>query len=133
MDTEKAQIFGIGYSGLDMPDFLGILVEHGISIVVDIRTFAMSRHKPDFSKNNLAGWLGAVGVDYAHEGKSLGGKRPPVGFEKRIDQLAMMAKRGERVCLLCVESTASACHRTSVLKPALAKRNVELLELTRCE
>lgn len=46
-------IYTIGYEGWDLDDFLKILKDNGIEIVVDIRDSGTSRYKPEFSEKVL--------------------------------------------------------------------------------
>ncbi len=45
-------IFTIGYEGLDLAAFTGLLARHGIETVVDVRELPLSRKK-GFSKQAL--------------------------------------------------------------------------------
>ena len=122
-------IFGAGYGGRKMPVFLSTLVENRVELLVDIRSIPISRHYPAFSKTNLISSLSSVGIQYAHDGRAIGGKLRNVGFSKKLDQLAQMANDGQRICVMCAESDPTQCHRTSKLKPALARRGIELIEI----
>ena len=128
MESEDVQIFGVGHGGRDHSDFLGMLVCYGIDIVVDVRTFAISRHHPQYSKSNLMHGLSACGIYYKHE-RALGGKKEIAGFDEKIRELAEAATEGTRICLLCAEVKPETCHRTTKLKPALLKMGVDLVEL----
>lgn len=128
MENSEATVYGVGYSKREIAQLLAALLENGITLVLDIRSIPVSRHRPEFSKSNLAHWLGSVGIDYACAGGSIGGKLENVGFDSSVFQISQMAKNGERICLLCVESQ-DKCHRGSIIKPALAEYGVELKEL----
>lgn len=130
MEKAKVYIFGAGYGGRKMADFLGTLAENGIETVIDVRSIPASWHWPAFAKNNLIQSLSTIGIFYSHEGKSIGGKLKNIGFHKKIVQISKMAKQGERLCILCAESDPIECHRTTLLKPAFAKHGVELKELS---
>jgi len=133
MDKEKIYVFGCGYQGRTLELLIGTLVDNGIEMVIDVRSYASSWHRPELSKNNLSSSLRSAGIAYEHAGRSVGGKIKNVGFSAKIDQLSDMARRGNRMCLLCLESDETQCHRTSKLKPAFARRGVELVELVFAE
>ena len=63
----NADFYTIGYAGRDIDQFLGLLQAVGISTVVDIRYTALSQYKPDFSRENLRGFLYRNGIEYVHK------------------------------------------------------------------
>lgn len=125
-------VFTIGYEGLNIDDFMSLLVEHGIETVVDVRELPLSR-KPGFSKKALANVLGLSGLAYVHM-VELGCPRPvrngyredsdwnryTVGFLKHLNaQKAAIAELAELTqsstcALLCYEADFNFCHRSMV-------------------
>jgi uncharacterized protein (DUF488 family) len=125
-------IFTIGYEGLNIDEFLSLLVGHGIETVVDIRELPLSR-KPGFSKKSLANVLNLSGLEYAHI-PNLGCPKPvrdkyrddgnwpryTEGFLKHLkSQKAAIAElsslAGTSSCaLLCFEADFNFCHRSMV-------------------
>ncbi|SPK70836.1 conserved protein of unknown function [Cupriavidus taiwanensis] len=125
-------IYTIGYEGLDIDAFVGLLAAHSIETVVDIRELPLSR-KPGFSKKALASLLNHSGREYVHM-VDLGcpktvrnryredgnWKRYTEGFLKylktqdaAIVELADLA--GSSSCaLLCYEADFNFCHRSMV-------------------
>ncbi|MGB0651746.1 MAG: DUF488 family protein [Thermoplasmatota archaeon] len=128
---EKA-IWTLGYEGADVAAFVATLQAAGIQRVVDVRERPLSRKK-GFSKNVLAEHLDAA--DIAYENRKRLGAPPEIrnpykaggswetfaaAFEARLDgapeALAGLARTAqeERVCLVCFEADAGACHRSLV-------------------
>ena len=70
----KQQIFTIGHSNLPLEQFVGLLTQHRIEALVDIRRFPSSRKYPHFNEKNLAEALHEVGIVY-HWMEALGGRR----------------------------------------------------------
>jgi uncharacterized protein (DUF488 family) len=62
----KADFFTIGYSGRKTEEILGLLKEHGVQTLVDIRQNPVSMYRPELSKNNLAKLLEKNGMHYSH-------------------------------------------------------------------
>lgn len=122
-------MFGIGYGGKALSFFLKTLLENKIEMLVDIRTFPMSRHFPQFGRKILSETLWRARIMYQWEGRRIGGKLPNVGFDACLDELADAAKRGKKILLMCAEADADKCHRNITLKPALAKRGIRLVEI----
>lgn len=127
-------LFGVGYEGRDLDTFVGLLREHGVTVLVDVRLNAVSR-KPGFSKRRLADALAAAGIGYRHA-RALGNpqdNREPfrsgdvargveryrtlLAGEEAAAELAAVAAllARERVAVLCVERDHERCHRQAVL------------------
>jgi hypothetical protein len=70
------EIWTIGHSTHPLPAFLGLLQEHGIETVADVRRFPGSRRHPQFGGEALAASLDAHGIAY-HWFSELGGRRRP--------------------------------------------------------
>lgn len=64
--TGDPDFYTAGYSGRTIDEFLNSLEEAGVMTLIDVRAFAVSRYKPDFSKNNLKKHLEEHGITYLH-------------------------------------------------------------------
>ena len=73
----KESIYTIGHSTRTIEEFLGLLAEHAVDLLVDVRTIPKSRRHPQFGQEALGARLRAVGIEYLHC-KDLGGLRRPV-------------------------------------------------------
>ncbi|NEK59250.1 DUF488 domain-containing protein [Geodermatophilus sabuli] len=138
------------------PDDRGVLgarlVAAGVDLVVDVRRFPGSRSNPDVTREALAGWLPAVGVDYRWE-ERLGGRRQlprgePVAddwwtvaqfaayaahtrtpdFAAALDRVLDEAATAT-VVVLCSESVWWRCHRRLVADVAVLGRGVPVAHL----
>jgi uncharacterized protein (DUF488 family) len=69
-------LYTIGHSNIAAPDFLALLKQHGIRVLVDVRSAPYSKYVPHFNKRELEAFLKENGVDYRYAGEYLGG-RPP--------------------------------------------------------
>jgi uncharacterized protein (DUF488 family) len=67
--------FTIGHSTRPVEEFIALLAESEVAIVVDVRTVPRSRTNPQYNRDTLPATLAAAGIDYAHLA-SLGGLRP---------------------------------------------------------
>lgn len=72
--TEIPGLFTIGHSNHTEEKFLGLLREHDIDVLVDVRSQPLSRYNPQFNSNNLKRVLAAAGVRYIFMGDQLGGR-----------------------------------------------------------
>ena len=67
MQSQKPHIiYTIGHSTRSMEDFLTLLKEFGIEVLVDIRRFPGSKKYPWFNKENLEKELQENGIIYIH-------------------------------------------------------------------
>src|SRR5437773_2986630 len=68
------RIWTIGHSTRAIDDFISLLEENEIKLLVDVRAWPGSKRYPQFNKDTLAESLNAHGIRYEHFPK-LGGKR----------------------------------------------------------
>ncbi len=66
--------FTIGHSNRSLEEFVGLLCERDVALVVDVRTVPRSRANPQFNRETLPAALEAAGVGYEHSA-ALGGLR----------------------------------------------------------
>ncbi|MBZ0304888.1 MAG: DUF488 domain-containing protein, partial [Anaerolineae bacterium] len=70
-------LYTIGHSNISQEAFLGLLYQHHISLLVDIRSAPYSRYVPHFNKQQLERFLETNQIGYRYAGQYLGG-RPTV-------------------------------------------------------
>jgi uncharacterized protein (DUF488 family) len=128
-------IWTIGHSTRTEKKFKDILLAHEIKALVDVRSFPGSRRLPHFNKANLSESLEKIGIQYHHEPR-LGGRRRPrkdsknTGlrndgfrgyadhmetdeFKEGIRALLEIAKQG-RTAFMCAEAVYLRCHRSLI-------------------
>ena len=115
-------IFTIGYGGRKFADFIALLQEHGIALVVDVRRFPKSKAL-EYNKESLEAKLPQFGISYIWMGDTLGGLRRG-GYPKYmesddyragISKLLELAGQGNLV-LMCKERSDAACHRRYIIE-----------------
>ena len=109
-----------------------MLREHEISVLVDVRMWASSRFKPEFSKNRLAASLEASCIEYVYlralgnAGKFSGAGRVVIHSpEEGFPELAALLERYGSVAIMCLERDPRECHRMDVAVE-MARRLPEL-------
>jgi uncharacterized protein (DUF488 family) len=135
--SKNPTIYGIGYEGLTLDQFVRRLSEHDVEAVVDVRLTPSSR-RPGFSKKKLAEALDRAGISYVHE-RDLGnppenrshfrGDNPEPGrkvMKARLNNgsgpaLKRLVDRAanEKTAVLCVERFQAQCHRQVILEMAV--------------
>lgn len=135
-------VFTIGHSVHPLDSFVGLLVQHGIDAVADVRSSPYSRFSPQFRREQLARELGSRGVAYVFLGRELGARReePEVydgdlaryervagteAFTRGIERVEQGAAR-YRVVLMCAEKDPLTCHRALLVARVLVQRGHEL-------
>jgi len=144
-----AELFTLGYEGIDQPRFLKVLKSREVTTLIDVRARPLSRKK-GFSKNGLAESCENIGICYEHW-SSFGCPKPILDqyridanwtsytrkFKKHLPSVAEsveeLASRvlTERLCLVCFEAAPAFCHR-SFIAEAAAKvcDRIEIVHLT---
>jgi uncharacterized protein (DUF488 family) len=143
-------LYTLGYEGLSIDTFLGLLHDHRIRTLIDIRESPISR-KPGFSKASLAGKLEQAGVNYLHLVK-LGCPRAIRNqyradhdwqkytraylqhLQQQQDVLSSLNELAttERCVLLCFEANVNHCHRKLVAE-AVQQKSAIAIEHIRME
>jgi uncharacterized protein (DUF488 family) len=127
-------VYTIGHSTRSIDELIALLNESGVTRIVDVRAFPMSRRHPQFNKDALSVSLPAAGVDYRHM-PELGGRRgakkgapsrnglwrvdafrhyadyaETAAFGAAIDALEALA-RERPAAIMCAEAVWWQCHR----------------------
>lgn len=69
------KLYTIGHSTRSIEDFISILKESGIEVLIDVRAFPVSRRNPQFEKSNLQESLSRNNIKYIWSGREFGGYR----------------------------------------------------------
>ncbi len=138
-------LFTIGYEGVDIENWVKILKQHGITLVIDVREKPISRKK-GFSKQTLNCILKDNGINYLHMG-ILGSPADirnelhetsnyPLFFKKylgylykqpgAINYIVQKANNQKCTCLMCFEKDPLKCHRSVITDFVLAKYPYEV-------
>ncbi|HBL15087.1 MAG TPA: hypothetical protein DD379_27580 [Cyanobacteria bacterium UBA11162] len=144
MNTTK-QLFTIGHSNLSIDDFIGLLQQHNITAVADVRSHPYSRYLPHFNKSPLQSTLSTLGIHYIFLGQELGARPTDlscyVNGKALYDRIAAtelfsqgiqrLLKEGEtyKISLMCAEKDPITCHRTILVCRHLQKFNLEIYHI----
>ena len=78
-------VFTIGYSGFQLNDFIKILKDNRILLVIDVRSLPYSQHYADFNKENISKILESSKIYYRNYALEFGARQE----EKNIIQMVI--------------------------------------------
>ena len=140
------RIHTIGHSNHTWERFLALLQQHGIELLVDVRSKQASRWARFANRRVLPRLLDEAGIGHAYMGDSIGGKpadpalydvsgQPDYSkiaagddFQRGIAGLLELAD-GLQTAIMCAEEDPATCHRNLLIGPALEQRCVELFHI----
>ena len=145
-----SRIWTIGHSTRTIDKFISLLQEHGIKLLVDVRSLPGSKRYPQFNKEQLADSLGKAGILYEHF-PELGGRRKPrkdssntawrnesfrgyadymetEEFRKGTERLLDLAGDTGPVAIMCAEAVWWRCHR-SLVSDYLKVRGIDVIHI----
>ena len=127
-------LWTIGHGNRSIEDFVALLEEHEIEVLVDIRSFPTSKIE-HFKREEVQQWLSRYGIGYVWLGKELGGYRRG-GYEAHMK--TQLFKRGVEkllefarltpVCIMCMEKSPKHCHRR-FLTADLERKGVKVMHI----
>lgn len=142
-------LFSLGYQLRSIDDFVDVLVDAEVAVVVDVRETPWSR-KPGFSKTALTEALSERGIVYEHARFAGNPKALRRAAETHEDCLVQYARyldgrpdvvnelatlvgdhleEGRAVCLVCYERHPHDCHRSILLERLREAQGVEVVHL----
>jgi uncharacterized protein (DUF488 family) len=144
------RIWTIGHSTRGIDEFISLLKENQIKLLVDVRAFPGSKRHPQFNNDALAESLNAHGIRYEHF-PELGGKRKSKPdsrntawrnasfrgyadyietqqFQKGIEHLLSIATETGATAIMCAEAVWWRCHR-SLIADYLKSRGIDVMHI----
>lgn len=138
------RIYTIGHSTRTLDELVGLLAEHGVTRLADIRRYPASRRHPHFSREALEQ---SLPLEYIHF-EDLGGRRKPLPdspnaaweneqfrgyadymctpqFKAAIDRLLTSDRP---TAVMCAEAVPWRCHR-NLLADDLLRRGIEVIHI----
>lgn len=128
------KIFTLGTSNRSREEFLEILKEYKIGIIVDVRHWPTSKLFPHFKKENLEKFLKEKGIEYFHIEK-LGGYREggyenytkTKEFKEGLDELIRISEN-KNSAIICAEKLPWKCHRAFIARE-LERRGIKVFHI----
>ncbi len=133
-------LYTIGHSNHEIAVFLGLLRQHGVTAIGDVRSQPYSRYVPQYSRDVLETALADAGIAYVFLGKELGARsdNPACYREGKVqfDRLAeepifaegisrvMQGMQRYSIALVCAEKDPLDCHRALLVARRLFESGV---------
>lgn len=134
-NASEVALYTIGHSNREIAEFIGLLKNNEIEVLIDVRKLPGSAKYPHFNQDALSKSLSSVNIQYIHL-PELGGRRKQnkdskntiwknssfqayadymetAEFLKGIDTLLAHAKE-KRVAIMCSEAVWWRCHRALI-------------------
>lgn len=147
--NQSPTLFTIGHSTRTLEELVAILREHGVLVLVDVRTVPRSRYVPQFNAETLANDLAESGITYIPLG-ALGGLRKARPdsintawrnasfrgyadymqtreFGAGLERLIEIASK-KPTAIICAEAVPWRCHR-SLIADAMIVRGWRVIDL----
>jgi uncharacterized protein (DUF488 family) len=139
-------VYTIGHSAHSFEEFLRLLSEKRIEVVVDTRSAPYSKFAPQFDRESIQRDLAQSGIKYLFLGAELGGRpknaayydeRGHVLYSRITKDAAFISGverlergiAGFRIALMCGEEDPAHCHRRLLVGRVLAERGHEVLHI----
>lgn len=150
--TYVGTILTVGHGSRSSEEFLEVLSDSAVELLLDIRRYPGSRRHPHFARKALAAELGLRAIDYQWWGESMGGRRTAddrsllrhgaweieafrayaahmdtAEFRTALDRLLEVSRR-RQVAIMCAERAWWRCHRRLVAD-ALVSEGREVIHI----
>ena len=136
----NSMLYTIGHSNHEIAVFLGLLRQHGITAVGDVRSQPYSRYVPQYSRDALEAALAGAGIAYTFLGKELGARSDnpacyregKVQYDRLAEEPLFAAGIGRveqgmqryTIALVCAEKDPLDCHRALLVARRLFETGV---------
>jgi len=135
----------VGHSTHDIEKFIGLLKQHGVNAVGDVRSQPYSRYRPQFTQDSLKKELQRTGISYVFLGDELGARskdpecyiggqvsytklaQTPL-FQAGLDRITSGVEE-YNLALMCSEKDPLECHRTILVARHLIERGLTVTHI----
>ncbi len=140
------KIYTVGHSNHSTERFLDLLAEHGIDVLVDVRSAPYTKYSVHFNREFLERSIKTAGLKYLFFGNELGGMPKNSAFydedgyvlywkiaeSKPFIETIERLKKGASlytVALMCGEENPTHCHRRLLIGRVLEESGIEVLHI----
>ena len=138
--------FTVGHSNLDFLQFVKLLQDRSVDLLIDVRSQPRSGRFPQFSQPGFDKMIEDAGIRYLFLGEELGGRpddadayrqdgvvdyrarRKSYAFQRGIERVLDELQRAS-CALLCAEEDPLECHRFLMICPELVQTGIRPLHI----
>lgn len=136
------ELFTIGHSTHELAHFIGLLTQHSIDAVCDVRSQPYSQYASQFNKDSVKRHLRENEIAYVFLGNELGARsdnpdcydKGKVQFQKLANEPAFQhginrlreGMKKHRIALMCAEQDPITCHRMILVGRALQQFAIQI-------
>ena len=142
-----AVVYSIGYSGFTPEEFVQVLLENGVTALVDVRSSPYSAYHTEYDREVLARTLKESGILYRNYAREFGARQENRGFlspegyldfEKfaateqfgeGVSKIKAGMERGYVFCFMCAETDPMTCHRAILVTRVFSRLGYEVIHL----
>ena len=145
------ELYTVGHSTLEIDDFLALLKENYIQVLVDVRSQPYSRFNPQYNRESFKHAMAYANIEYIFAGEYLGGRPTdptcykdgvvPDGkadylklvdyaevmkrdwYQRSIQRLLEIASERQTV-IMCSEEDPMSCHRHRLITQTLLNQGI---------
>jgi uncharacterized protein (DUF488 family) len=126
-ESSETRLFTVGHSTRSLDELVGLLNEHGIRQLVDVRHYPRSRRNPQVNREALLAALPSRGIDCIWD-EDLGGFRKggyqaymaTPAFAAGLDRLERLVAAAP-TAIMCAEIVWFRCHRRFIARQMAAR------------
>ncbi len=144
MTVPQNPIYTLGHGARSIEEFLSVLSDEGIQLLIDVRRYPGSKRHPHFGRGALGDALASKGIAYEWWGESMGGRREAdeqsetrhgaweveafrayashmdrPEFREALERLIQISKE-RNVAIMCSETLWWRCHRRLIADAVVA-------------
>lgn len=143
--NQESVVFTIGHSTHTLKRFVGLLHQHKVTAIADVRSYPYSRMQPQFNREPLMTSLKEHGIAYVFLGQELGGRSKDKAlyedgqvqyrhlakthaFRAGLNRVRLGSKNGQ-IALMCAEREPLVCHRMLLVSRELVVIGIEVAHI----
>jgi uncharacterized protein (DUF488 family) len=141
------ELFTIGYSGFpDFNSFIQALKDHGVQILIDVRSSPYSAYYTEYDKEQLQDKLKQNGIYYCNYARQFGARQENRAFyrdgrldfcvfaksQQFLDGVRSVEESSAVIVFMCAEKHPSECHRAILVARAFHDRGYQVTHIIPC-
>lgn len=147
MENNYGKVYTIGYSGFLLKDFIDVLKQMNIKIVIDVRSRPVSTYYTDYNKDVLDKELTSNHIHYKNYSREFGAWQTEScyfsdkgyldfskyvlspQFKQGFTKIKTGLEAGYNFALMCAEKKPSMCHRTIMVARQFSASGIEVIHI----